>query len=351
MIHYFNRQEIEKHYPGAYMIPPMLAWKLPKNKQNMREKVFNDGVYFAEHKIDGSCYTFEHTLDGKIYMFSRTVSAKNNLLVEKSDRVPHLVEFFQEVLPRGTVIALELYIEGGKSKDVTSITGCLPAKAIQRQEERGFLKAYVHDILIHENHSIMHKPAMDRLELVDGIVNKQFAPHIVVATPVVKNIDHFLATIWEEGSEGIILKKILGAYYPSKRPAWEWIKFKIEDTYDVIAISFNPPTKEYTGKEIDTWSYWEGETPVTKPYANGWIGSINMGVYKDSEIVPIGSVASGITDALLEKIKQNPNGFIGVPMEVKAMESTTDGKLREPKFIKFREDINAKDCSWSKIFT
>jgi ATP-dependent DNA ligase len=351
MINYFNKQEIEKYYPSAYMIPPMLAWKLPKGKENMREKVFNNGDYFAELKIDGSCYTLEHTLDGNIYMFSRTVSAKNRLLVEKSDRVPHLVEFFKTILPKGTVVALELYIEGGKSKDVTSITGCLPAKAIKRQEEQGFLKACIHDLLIYKNEIFMNRPAIDRIHFLYQLLMNDLTQNIILPSVITEGINEFLERAWQQGSEGIILKKKLGAYYPSKRPAWEWIKFKIEDSYDVIAISFNPPTKEYTGKEIEKWSYWEGAIPVTKPYANGWIGSINMGVYKDNEIIPIGSVASGITDAILEKIKSNPEKYIGKPMEVKAMEGTTDGKLREPKFIEFREDINLQDCNWNKIFT
>ena len=351
MINYFDKQKIEEYYPGAYMIPPMLAWKLPKNKQDLRQKVFSNGDYFAELKIDGSCYILEHTINGNIYMFSRTVSTKNGLLVEKSDRVPHLVEFFKRVLPRGTVVALELYVEGGKSKDVTSITGCLPAKAIQRQEEKGYLKAYVHDVLIHKNQIIINKPAIDRVSLVYELLINNLIENIVVPSVVTEDINSFLENLWKQGSEGIILKKQLGAYYPGKRPAWEWIKFKIEDTYDVIAISFNPPTKDYTGKEIEKWQYWEGDSPVTKPYAKGWIGSINMGVYKDNEIIPIGSVASGLNDEILEKIKQNPDNFLLKPIEVKAMETTADIKLREPKFIKFRSDINIKECNFNKIFT
>jgi ATP-dependent DNA ligase len=351
MINYFDRKKIEEFYPSAYMIPPMLAWKLPKGKENMREKVFNNGDYFAELKIDGSCYTLEHALDGNVYMFSRTVSAKNGLLVEKSDRVPHLVEFFKTILPKGTVVALELYIEGGKSKDVTSITGCLPAKAIKRQEEQGFLKACVHDLLVYKNEVFMNRPAIDRIHSLYQLLMSNLTQDIILPSVITEGIDEFLERAWQQGSEGIILKKKLGAYYPSKRPAWEWIKFKIEDTYDVIAISFNPPTKDYTGKEIEKWQYWEGEKPVTKPYAKGWVGSINMGVYKDNEIFPIGSVASGLSDSVLEGIKNSPDSFIGKPMEIKAMEITPDFKLREPKFIKFRDDINAIDCNFNKIFT
>ncbi len=349
-MNYFKRDKIEQFYPGAYMIPPMKAWKLPKGKENMREKVFNSGDYFAELKMDGGCYTFEHTLDGNLYMFSRTISRKNDLLVEKSDRVPHLVEYFQETLPKGSVIALELVFPGGKSKDVTSITGCLPAKAIERQREKGYLIAYIHDILMLDNKSFMDVPAIERVKKIYDLFSKE-SDFVHCTTIIEHNIDEFLETAWKKGLEGIILKKKLGAYYPDKRPAWEWIKFKVEDTFDVICTGYLPPNKEYKGIELDKWQYWEGEIPVTKPYANQWIGSIKIGCYKDGEIFEIGSVASGLSDEILESIKKDPDKYIGMPVEIKAMETTVDFKLREPKFIRFREDINAKDCNFSKIFT
>ena len=347
---YFPKEKREKYFPNCYMIPPMLAWKLPKNKQNKREEVFTSGEYFAEVKIDGSCYTFEHTLEGEVYLFSRTISTKNGLLVEKSDRVPHLVEVLKNILPPGTVIALEIYKPGGKSKDITTIMGCLPLKAIARQEKLGKLHAYIHDILVLKNESTMDIPAIGRLEILANIINEE-SEYIKVAFPILHYIDEYLEKVWQQGYEGIILKGMDSKYSPGKRPAWSWIKFKPEDTHDVIALSFNSPTKEYTGKEIDNWKYWENEIPVTKSYANGWIGSINMGVYKDGKIFPIGSVASGLTEKTLAAIKQSPNDYINKPMEVKAMETTSDFKLREPKFIKFREDINTENCNFNKIFT
>lgn len=345
---YFDRDKIEQYYPGAYMIPPMKAWKLPKNKQDARQEVFTNGEYFAELKMDGGCYTFENTSDNA-YMFSRTVSTKNQLLVEKSDRVPHLVDFFTNVLPRKTVVALELVLPGGKSKDVTSITGCLAPKAIQRQKEKGFLIAYVHDILILENENLMTTPAIDRIKILRDIIPKGYE-NVQCATFVENDIDEYLRTAWHEGHEGIILKKKLGRYYPDKRPAWEWIKFKIEDDFDILCTGFYPPNKQYTGKELDKWQYWEGNTPVTKPYAKGWIGSLGMGCFKEGQIFEMGSVASGLTEELLEKIKVNPNAFLMKPMRIKAMETTSDYKLREPKFIEFREDINPEDCTFTKIF-
>jgi len=348
---YFEKKKIEEYYPDAYMIPPMKAWKLPKNKQDAREKVFENRNYFAETKIDGACYTFEHTPQGNTYLFSRTVSAKNGLLVNKADRVPHLIEEMKSVFPAGTVVALEVYIPTGKAKDVVSFLGCLPAKAIKRQQEdeRGFLRAYIHDILVYQNKNTMIKSALDRIELLTKIYKE--TDHTDIAIPVMNNIEGLLADCLDQGYEGIILKKCLGAYYPDKRPAWEWIKIKPEVTYDVICTGFDSPTKEYKGKtDLKDWKYWESDTPVTKPYSKGWVGSLKIGCYKNDEIFEIGNIASGLSDVILEKIKMSPDSFIGKPVEVEAMEATEDLKLREGRFLRFRDDISPKDCNFNKIF-
>ncbi len=352
MFNYFDRDKIEAEFPGAYMIPPMLAWKLPKNKQDAREKVFESGEYFAELKIDGNCFTVEHTLDGNIYMFSRTVSRGNGLLVEKSNRVPHLVEFFKKHLPKGTVIAIELFEPGGKSKDVTTIIGCLPMKAIERQEKKGYLKAYVHDLLVFNNQSTMNVGALDRVSMVNDLFKIAVEDNkiIALAQPIFEDFNDILAQYWRLGYEGLILKHKNSEYSPGKRPAWSWIKFKQEEAFDILCIGFLPPTKEYTGKELENWKYYEDDIRVTKPYANGWVGSLMMGCYKDGQIINIGSVASGLSDKVLMDIKDNPNDYLYKPMLVRAMETTKDFKLREPKFIQFRDDINSSDCEFNKIF-
>ena len=78
-----------------------------------------------------------------------------------------------------------------------------------------------------------------------------------------------------------------------------------------------PPTREYTGSELKNWKYWEniktgqiimdslvqeyleGVTiePVTKPYALGMPGSLEVGVFKGTNVVPLCYV-SGLSDEL-----------------------------------------------------
>jgi hypothetical protein len=140
------------------------------------------------------------------------------------------------------------------------------------------------------------------------------------------------------------------------------------------------PTKDYTGKEIETWQYWEslrtgekiqGEcfrdymagaaiTPITKSYFHGWCGSLEIGVlrhktgsrckingvvYEDTEVFPIGWL-SGLT----EEMKSNPEKYAFQPIEVTAMEwDSFNHTLRHGKMVGWRKDLSLKDCTLEKI--
>ena len=317
----------------------------------MRSEVCNNGEYFAQPKIDGSCYVYEKTKLGTSYLFSRRVSAKTGFLVEKSTRVPHIIEFFDSIVPPGTIMVTEIFYPGKKSRHVTSIMNCNEEKALARQKDN-LLHAYVHDILYYDGVCMLEASNFNRIGfLIEKMQEAAEIPYFIkVANYEVVDLDNFINECLEQGYEGAILKHMWSKYVPSKRPAWNFIKFKIEDSYDVVCLGYEPPTKEYAGTTpLDKWTYYEDDKPVTKNYAKGWIGALKIGVYKDEELISLGTVASGLTDQLLEEIKNNPDKMIGKPLLIKAMEPTEEN-LREKQFIEFRDDINPKECTWEKIF-
>ena len=149
-------------------------------------------------------------------------------------------------------------------------------------------------------------------------------------------------------------------------------------------MGFEDPTKEYNGKE--TSNYWIVEEKVfpfkdeygndvsgwkeiergigdkkvyrdinhrtievTKPFYYGWKTAIKIGLYKDGELVPIGTVSSGLTDFYREDFAKNPQKYIGQVIECECME-LKDGSLRHPIFKRFREDKSAEDCKYEEIF-
>ncbi|MGE6227575.1 hypothetical protein [Paenibacillus chitinolyticus] len=365
-------------YGKAYEIGAMKAWKLPKNKTHMKDEIASSLEYFGQIKKDGYWYQFEKDEDGNCFLFSRVPSVETGHLSEKSANVPHIIEFLDSKLPKGTVVVGEIYYPGKTSKDVTKIMNCLPDKAIERQHgEHGLIHYYIHDIVMYQGQNVMGRDNWSRYCLLEWLVAEKnlIEPDFMeFASAIVDNLNYEIDNALESGEEGMILKKKTGQYHPDKKPAWNWIKFKIEDDHDVICMGYEPPKVEYKGDEIGTWKYWadcEYETlhsfnglseangyaertnsvitPVSKPFFKGWVGALRIGVMRDGELVGIGTVSSGLTDEICEDIKKNPDIYIGHPIAVKCM-MVGDDALRHPVFIRWRDDMPAADCTWEKIF-
>ena len=395
---YFSDDKISQYAPGAECVPAMKIWKLPDGKEHMFSEMANNGEYFATIKKDGYWYMFEKTNDGKCYMFSRTVSKESGILSEKIANVPHLEEALN-CLPNGSILIGEIYYPGKTSKDVTTIMGCLAPKAIQRQELCGQIHYYIHDIIKYNGIDLKDQGAWTRYQVLEKIWNKfnlgQYE-YLEFANAITENIQEATAEALNAGEEGMVLKKKDATYQPDKRPAWSSIKIKKMDYADVICIGVCDATKEYTGKEIETWEYWEKLTPtyydcfeedncfagsdsslvfgenhakeyfknkylpnkdeiqwvpVTKGYYHGWKTAIRIGAYNDKgELVEIGTVASGLTDELREDLKNFDKYYLRV-CSVQCMEKDAqEHTLRHPFFKGFRDDKNPKDCTIDTIF-
>lgn len=379
----FDKDKIHELYPEAenLMIEPMLIWKLPAGKESMLSEVCSNGEYFLEEKIDGVFYQFVKT-ENHSYLFGRTVSKLSGILTEKSDNVPHLKEALN-CLPAGTILIGEIYVPGGTSKDTVSIMGCLPALAIKRQEKEP-IHYYVHDIIAYDTVNLIDSPADLRYKILAAIWKKhnlnQYS-FLRLATRVDEDMEAEISRILKSGGEGAVLKKKDYPYTPGKRPAWSTIKVKQMDSIDLICTGFCDATKEYTGKELATWEYWEerGERsqdgeytwllsegqyyedyfhnphiyrPVTKPYFLGWKTAIRIGAYNDNgELVDLGTVSSGLTDDNKREMTENPDLWLGHVIALDCMQiDKKEHTLRHPVFKCKRDDKDAKDCVISEIF-
>jgi ATP-dependent DNA ligase len=379
----FDKDKIHELYPEAenLMIEPMLIWKLPAGKESMLSEVCSNGEYFLEEKIDGAFYQFVKT-ENHSYLFGRTVSKLSGILTEKSDNVPHLKEALN-CLPAGTILIGEIYVPGGTSKDTVSIMGCLPALAIKRQEKEP-IHYYVHDIIAYDTVNLIDSPADLRYKILAAIWKKHNLDQysfLRLATRVDEDMEAEISRILKSGGEGAVLKKKDYPYTPGKRPAWSTIKVKQMDSIDLICTGFCDATKEYTGKELATWEYWEerGERsqdgeytwllsegryyedylhnphiyrPITKPYFLGWKTAIRIGAYNDKgELVDLGTVSSGLTDDNKREMTENPDLWLGHVVALDCMQiDKKEHTLRHPVFKCKREDKDAKDCVISEIF-
>lgn len=376
----FDKEKISEFFPGAedLMIQPMLIWTLPTNKKDKLSEICASGEYFAEEKLDGALYQFCRTNRGN-YLFGRTVSVKNGLLTNKIDNVPH-VNSALSCLPCGTVIVGEIYVPDGTSKNVTSIMGCLPAEAIKRQDKQGKIKYYLHDIIFYNGENMQSWGAEARYQKLVEAWNEfhleQF-DFLRLAESFDTGIEERLSQILAAGGEGIVLKKKDAPYSEGKRPAWATIKCKQMDTIDLVCTRAIEATKEYTGKELETWPYWQERSerdqngeytwlssegqyyedylhnphiyrPVTKPYFYGWKTAIGIGAYDDEgNLKEIGTVSSGLTD----EMRAHLDDYVGKVVALQCMSIDREEKtLRHPIVKAWRDDKNAAECKLSEVF-
>lgn len=196
------------------------------------------------------------------------------------------------------------------------------------------------------------------------------------------------------GGEGVIVKPKSGKYYYKR--GWEYSKIKKFLTREVIVLGFTQPTDDYKGKfpTVSKWDYWETSDkqifdlstlttaqrksfadkyypdncrPVSKFYAKNWIGNIIFGVIiskeeeaklpsnkkfefrllGDSKVLVVGECA-GFDESVREELSLDPDKYFGTVIEVKANEIFNDtGKLRHPRFLRFREDKSPFECKWA----
>jgi len=408
LINKFEQEDVHAQYPGAWMFDPMLVASIPKNKYDWFQSKSSSYIPFV--KLDGALYILEKTLTGEVYLYSRTTSAVTGLLVEKIDRVPHIKDWADKHLPNGCAIVGEISLPNCTSKDITKVMGCLPQKALKTQAKSGFVGFYIHDLIMLNGNPLIDVAFKNRYEKLkstlpaDGqkiaiglesvyefIVDKaSYQYSIIIATPIEidnsKDIYSIASDYIKDGYEGLVLKNPDGLYVPSKRPAWNMVKIKKQDKLDVICTGYYAPTVEYTGSEIESWKYWAIElkdialisnyitpvridkqrqlavfvgdkptetksTAVTKAYAMDWIGALEFSAYDKDQLKVIGSVSSGLTEELKEAFKQDQKSFIGSPMALGCMEIDATAKTVRHAYLEhFRSDIDAKDCTFSKIF-
>lgn len=366
----FYNLEVQKYYA------PPRSWSDEKRKDTAVSRIFS-GTWWGARKVDGAFYMFIKDEDGNMFLRGRSKSVSGKYL-DKFDWVPQLHEVFEK-MPNGTCLLGEVYLpKNEQAKATTSIMNCLVDKAVARQQkDEDKLHYYVFDILADEGESYVGMKAIDRFLRLDDYAVKYTSEFIDWARYTNgKELWDNLQELLANGYEGVVIVRDDAPYQPGKRPSKDCLKIKkeLQDTIDCFILGAIIPTKIYTGKDVENWPYWYNEqnsqkildsdyykenhktmyelyvdgapvVPVTKPWFNGWAGSLRLGVIKDGKEFEIGSL-SGITD----EIKENWKSYVGMPLEVTAMEIMDTGGLRHPKFLRFRDDLTKEDCTWEKIF-
>ncbi len=315
-------------------IEPMLAAAMSEKK---RPSVTFENGYHLEAKHDG-VRAIVTKIDGKVEIYSRTANTY-------SEHFPKLVEQFMK-LPDGTILDGELMVSDSSIKiaggqfipvpnfhETMRILGSNPEKAIARQEE-AIMKFYAYDILLMDGIDLISDPYESRTMFLTTLL-KQFNLSFVDWAPVWGPWDETtLDDLLKAGIEGAIMKHKDSTYYPGKRRANTWYKFKAELTADVVVMGFTEAKEGKTGK------------------FKGLVGAIIFGAYnEDGELVEVGQ-CSGMTDEVRKywtDIRDAGEDTEGRVIEIKYNDTLATGTPRHPQYRAERLDKRPKDCLMSQF--
>ena len=365
-----------------YYAPPA-SWTEEKKKETAISRIFSN-QWVGAVKRDGAFYKFVKDETGYMELLGRSKGVEGDYL-NKIEWLPQLMPFFNS-LPIGTCLLGEVvapHLE--RSTETTKIMGCALEKAVSRQEKNGYAKYYIFDALAWNGKSLIDTTISDRVNLLENYLSKVYQDNEYV------EFAHYCRgeELWEtlqvtlaNGGEGIVITRDDCPYKPGKRSTKDTLKVKKElrETIDCVIIGAEPPTKEYTGKNLSKWVYWENSkteeklkldervplvgrgyvtegykryyeglplSPITKMYFLGGAGSLKIGLYKDGKMTQLGTVSGIEEDVLL-----NWKDYVGRVVEISAME-IMDESLRHPRLLRIREpnEKSAKECVWSQLYS
>ena len=342
-----------------------------KRRQEAHNMVFS-GEMIGSLKVDGYYERLIKDEDGNCFMVARSKNVKGEA-VNKIEWVPQLQEFMDK-LPNGTILLSECYLPGNEgSQKITSLLGCLKEKCIARQEKGQKLHFYIFDVMAYNGSNYIEIPFAQRVEELDHLSYQYKSPYIEWATyyegeELWNKLQDYLAS----GREGIVIMRKDAPVYFKRTPARVSLKIK-KELKESIDCFFTgkamAPTKLYNGKEIENWQYWvdtytderipigshyfdvvhenKTYTAVTKPYYNGWAGSLEIGVLKDGKEFSLGYI-SGLPD----NVKENWQDYKHQVVEIGAMQFDKESnRLRHGKVLRFRtpDEKSWFDCTYDQL--
>lgn len=205
---------------------------------------------------------------------------------------------------------------------------------INRAQKKHPAYAYTFDCLYLDGRSLINEPFLRRREWLSDSIKKGGAYRI---SEFVTEGQELFDAVKENGMEGIIAKDVNAKYYPGKRTS-SWLKVKVKQTIDLAVIG-----------------YTEGKGDRANQF-----GGLHLAENVDGEFVYRGKVGTGFSDKMMtdfaKKIKkQKP---IEKPINDKVLDEsvttwvkpkaiceveysmlTHNGTLRDPVFLRFREDL------------
>ena len=201
----------------------------------------------------------------------------------------------------------------------------------------GHLLYYAFDLLYFQGHDLTNLPLLRRKELLKKILPS--APNIKFSDHVGKDGVLFFRVVKEKGLEGIIAKHAQSVYRMGTRSR-QWLKVKTHLTQEGVIAGFTEPRG-----------------------SRKHFGALVLGVFQGDELMHIGHVGGGFEAGTLREIRERMDPLIRkkCPFKVAPKTNTTvtwvkpelvcevvfqgwtdEGLMRQPVFLRLREDKTAR---------
>ena len=206
--------------------------------------------------------------------------------------------------------------------------------AIERAKAKHPAVCYLFDCLYLDGRPVVLEPQARRREWLEDVVRKESAYRV---SSVIEDGKALFEAAKTFDLEGIMAKRTTGVYQPGKRSD-TWLKIKTRRTMDCFVVGYT----QGKGERADTF------------------GALHIAVKKGGDWRYMGKVGTGFDDAKLRQLSKEVRNFktIKRPFKEKPIDDkvsvyvepkmiceiqyaslTKDGMLREPVFLRIREDL------------
>lgn len=366
-----------------FELEPMRYWSMPTGlseieRQEKLNVLLDSGNYIYSLKTDGNLIRAVITPE-RFALQTRGRGRNTKEFGEIQEKV-FWADSIQEAFEGTTVLIGEAYIEGGIDKDVGAILRSLPKKALSRQtDNRNVVKYRIFDCFYYNGISLLNQPIEERIKylpLATEAINDPLVSYVKYYAAKSETFWDKLSDVFAAGGEGVVLYKRSMIPCENRTPAWQTIKVKqtIQDDIDCFIYGIEPAERDYTGKDIANWGYWEntrtgekiagqlylnyaqGEPiiPISKGYFYRWPGAIDCAVYDDNKNPVIICKCSGLTEEMKASLRDNySTEWYMRPIKINGMmvsKTNNEYSIRHPKLISVRDsDISLDDCTLEKV--
>ena len=206
------------------------------------------------------------------------------------------------------------------------------------KREKGHLLYYVFDLLYFQGHDLTGLPLLRRKELLRRVLPSD--PKIKFCYHILKDGTLFFNVAKEKGLEGIIAKHSQSTYSMGRR-SHQWLKIKTLLTQEGVIAGFTAPRG-----------------------SRKHFGSLALGVFEGDKLVYIGQSGGGFSEKTLKEIRGRLEPLIRKRCPFKVIPETgaavtwlkpvlvcevafhgwtDEGLMRQPVFLRLREDKAARE--------